>query len=82
MNFFIFKKCKTNHFRSQHSQNTFDAGLNAFETEGISRVTSLKEELVKANHQQAGAIIARHDGLLARSVRIMFRGVLLKKTCF
>ena len=47
-------------------QNTFDAGLNAFETEGISRVTTLKEELVKANHEQSEAITARHDGLLAR----------------
>jgi len=47
-------------------QNTFDAGLRAFENEGIARVTSLKEELVKAEHQQTPAIIARHDGLVTR----------------
>ena len=67
---------------STHVQNTFDAGLNAFETEGISRVTALKEELVKANHQQTDAIIARHDGLLSRYV--VYRMIIVlfqKKIC-
>lgn len=47
-------------------QDTFDAGLQAFGQEGISRVTSLKDELVKSEHEQSRAIIQRHDNLLSR----------------
>lgn len=47
-------------------QDTFEAGLQAFKHEGISRVTTLKDELVKSNHEQSRAIIQRHDNLLSR----------------
>ena len=47
-------------------QDTFEAGLNAFQQEGIARVTSLKDELVKSEHEQSRAIIQRHDNLLSR----------------
>ena len=49
-------------------QDTFEAGLNAFEQEGIARVTALKDELVKSEHEQSRAIIQRHDNLLSRYV--------------
>ena len=49
-------------------QDTFDAGLKAFENEGIFRVTSLKDQLVKANHEQSPAIIERHKNLLDRCI--------------
>ena len=49
-------------------QDTFEAGLNAFEQEGIARVTALKDELVKSEHEQSRAIIQRHDNLLSRFV--------------
>ena len=38
-------------------QETFDAGLQAFQNEGIARVTVLKDELVKSQHEQSPAII-------------------------
>ncbi|XP_057290447.1 spectrin alpha chain, non-erythrocytic 1-like isoform X2 [Hydractinia symbiolongicarpus] len=47
-------------------QDTFDAGLRAFENEGIARVTALKDELVKAEHEQSQAIIQKHDNLMSR----------------
>ena len=49
-------------------QETFEAGLQAFENEGIARVTSLKDELVKSQHEQSPAIIRRHDDLITRCV--------------
>ncbi|XP_048586984.1 spectrin alpha chain, non-erythrocytic 1 isoform X2 [Nematostella vectensis] len=47
-------------------QETFDAGLQAFENEGIARVTALKDELVQSQHEQSPAIIKRHDDLIKR----------------
>lgn len=47
-------------------QETFEAGLNAFENEGIARVTALKDELVRSQHEQSPAIIKRHDDLIKR----------------
>uniref|UniRef100_H2YVH4 Uncharacterized protein n=1 Tax=Ciona savignyi TaxID=51511 RepID=H2YVH4_CIOSA len=31
-------------------QETFDAGLAAFEQEGVAKITGLKDQLVKADH--------------------------------
>ncbi|CAI5455840.1 unnamed protein product [Caenorhabditis angaria] len=42
-------------------QEAFDAGLNAFEHEGIQRITELKDQLVSAQHQQSPAIDKRHS---------------------
>ncbi|GMT03322.1 hypothetical protein PENTCL1PPCAC_25496, partial [Pristionchus entomophagus] len=47
-------------------QSAFDAGLNAFEHDGVRRITELKDELVAAGHVQAPAIHARHDAVIQR----------------
>ncbi|XP_063373302.1 spectrin alpha chain [Cydia amplana] len=47
-------------------QDTFDAGLAAFEHEGIQNITSLKEQLVAANHEQTPAIVKRHQDVISR----------------
>ncbi|XP_003743041.1 spectrin alpha chain [Galendromus occidentalis] len=47
-------------------QETFDAGLSAFEQEGIHSITELKDQLVDANHDQKNNIIKRHDHVLSR----------------
>lgn len=49
-------------------QETFDAGLQAFEKEGIQTVTSLKEQLVASNHAQTPAIEKRYNDVIGRSV--------------
>ncbi|XP_047035497.1 spectrin alpha chain isoform X4 [Helicoverpa zea] len=52
-------------------QDTFDAGLTAFEHEGIQNITSLKEQLVAANHEQTPAIVKRHGDVIARWQRLL-----------
>jgi spectrin alpha len=47
-------------------QETFDAGLHAFEHEGIQNITSLKDQLIAANHDQSPAILKRHSEVIAR----------------
>ncbi|XP_055707829.1 spectrin alpha chain isoform X3 [Phlebotomus papatasi] len=47
-------------------QETFDAGLTAFEQEGIHNITALKDQLIGANHAQSPSIIKRHEDVLAR----------------
>lgn len=47
-------------------QEAFDAGLNAFEHEGIQRITELKDQLVNAHHAQTPAIEKRHGNVIAR----------------
>ncbi|XP_077478046.1 spectrin alpha chain, non-erythrocytic 1 isoform X5 [Stigmatopora argus] len=47
-------------------QETFDAGLQAFQQEGITNITALKEQLLAAKHVQAKAIQARHAALIKR----------------
>ncbi|XP_037907780.1 spectrin alpha chain isoform X2 [Hermetia illucens] len=47
-------------------QETFDAGLNAFEKEGIHNITTLKDQLINANHAQSPAILKRHEDVLSR----------------
>lgn len=51
-------------------QETFDAGLQAFEKEGIQTVTSLKEQLVASKHAQTPAIEKRYNDVISRSDRI------------
>ncbi|XP_028029643.1 spectrin alpha chain isoform X2 [Bombyx mandarina] len=52
-------------------QDTFDAGLAAFEHEGIQNITSLKEQLVAAGHEQTPAIVKRHGDVIARWQRLL-----------
>ena len=52
-------------------QETFDAGLQAFEKEGIQTVTALKEQLVASQHAQTPAIEKRYNDVISRSVRML-----------
>lgn len=45
---------------------TFDAGLAAFEQEGIQTITELKDKLVASNHQQTPLIQKRYNDLIGR----------------
>ncbi|XP_033114837.1 spectrin alpha chain, non-erythrocytic 1-like isoform X2 [Anneissia japonica] len=45
-------------------QETFDVGLHAFEKEGITTITLLKDQLVEAEHAQTPAIQRRHANLI------------------
>ncbi|KAF3849432.1 hypothetical protein F7725_015929 [Dissostichus mawsoni] len=47
-------------------QETFDAGLQAFQQEGITNITALKDQLLAAKHVQSKAIEARHAALIKR----------------
>ncbi|XP_064649219.1 spectrin alpha chain-like isoform X2 [Lineus longissimus] len=47
-------------------QETFDAGLQAFEKEGIQTITALKEQLVEAKHHQTPAIEKRYSDVIER----------------
>uniref|UniRef100_A0AAR2KB45 Spectrin alpha chain, non-erythrocytic 1 n=1 Tax=Pygocentrus nattereri TaxID=42514 RepID=A0AAR2KB45_PYGNA len=47
-------------------QETFDAGLQAFQQEGITNITALKDQLLAAKHVQSKAIEARHATLMKR----------------
>jgi spectrin alpha len=47
-------------------QEAFDAGLNAFEHEGIQRITELKDQLVNGRHAQSPSIQQRHANVIAR----------------
>ncbi|KAK9511531.1 hypothetical protein O3M35_000170 [Rhynocoris fuscipes] len=52
-------------------QETFDAGLLAFEHEGIHNITSLKDQLIAANHDQSQAILKRHADVMARWQKLL-----------
>ncbi|XP_038209252.1 spectrin alpha chain isoform X2 [Zerene cesonia] len=52
-------------------QDTFDAGLAAFEHEGIQNITALKEQLVGAGHEQSAGIAKRHADVIARWQRLL-----------
>jgi spectrin alpha len=70
---------KENHVRSEDfgrdlssvqtlltKQETFDAGLHAFEQEGIQNITTLKDQLISAGHEQTQTILNRHGDVIAR----------------
>ncbi|XP_075227894.1 alpha spectrin isoform X2 [Lycorma delicatula] len=52
-------------------QETFDAGLHAFEHEGIQNITALKDQLIAANHDQTPAILKRHADVIARWQKLL-----------
>ncbi|XP_065209601.1 spectrin alpha chain isoform X2 [Planococcus citri] len=52
-------------------QETFDAGLHAFEHEGIQNITSLKDQLIAANHDQSPAILKRHGDVILRWQKLL-----------
>lgn len=47
-------------------QETFDAGLQAFEKEGIQTITALKDKLIVNNHAQTPAIQKRYNDVITR----------------
>jgi spectrin alpha len=47
-------------------QETFDAGLQAFEKEGIQTITALKDQLIAAKHAQTPAIEKRYNDVISR----------------
>ena len=49
-------------------QETFDAGLQAFEKEGIQTITALKDKLIGNNHAQTPAIEKRYNDVITRYV--------------
>ncbi|EEB17271.1 Spectrin alpha chain, putative [Pediculus humanus corporis] len=52
-------------------QETFDAGLHAFEHEGIQNITALKDQLIAAQHDQSPAILKRHGNVIARWQKLL-----------
>uniref|UniRef100_H3CBT9 Spectrin alpha chain, non-erythrocytic 1 n=1 Tax=Tetraodon nigroviridis TaxID=99883 RepID=H3CBT9_TETNG len=60
-------------------QETFDAGLQAFQQEGISNISALKEQLLAAQHVQAKAIQARHAALIKRWTQLLSNSAARKK---
>ena len=49
-------------------QETFDAGLQSFEKEGIQTITALKDQLVASQHAQTPAIEKRYNDVIGRCV--------------
>ncbi|PVD22109.1 hypothetical protein C0Q70_17913 [Pomacea canaliculata] len=52
-------------------QETFDAGLQAFEKEGIQTITALKDQLVNSRHAQTPAIERRYNDVIARWQKLL-----------
>jgi spectrin alpha len=52
-------------------QETFDAGLQAFEKEGIQTISTLKEQLVAAHHEQTPAIEKRYSDVITRWKKLL-----------
>uniref|UniRef100_A0A8C5J1R5 Spectrin alpha chain, non-erythrocytic 1 n=1 Tax=Junco hyemalis TaxID=40217 RepID=A0A8C5J1R5_JUNHY len=60
-------------------QETFDAGLQAFQQEGIANITALKDQLLAAKHIQSKAIEARHASLMKRWNQLLANSATRKK---
>uniref|UniRef100_A0AAX7V4E4 Spectrin alpha chain, non-erythrocytic 1 n=1 Tax=Astatotilapia calliptera TaxID=8154 RepID=A0AAX7V4E4_ASTCA len=60
-------------------QETFDAGLQAFQQEGITNITTLKDQLLAAKHVQSKAIEARHASLMKRWNQLLSNSASRKK---
>uniref|UniRef100_A0A8C8GCJ9 Spectrin alpha, non-erythrocytic 1 n=1 Tax=Oncorhynchus tshawytscha TaxID=74940 RepID=A0A8C8GCJ9_ONCTS len=58
---------------------TFDAGLQAFQQEGITNITALKDQLLAAKHVQSKAIEARHAALMKRWNKLLDNSQARKK---
>ena len=60
-------------------QETFDAGLQAFQQEGIAIITALKDQLLAAKHVQSKAIKAHHAALMKRWSQLLANSATRKK---
>ncbi|KAH3802159.1 hypothetical protein DPMN_155830 [Dreissena polymorpha] len=47
-------------------KDTFDAGLQAFEKEGIQTITILKDQLIASKHAKTASIKKRYDDVMSR----------------
>merc|ERR1712020_272702 len=47
-------------------QDTFDIGLEAFESEGIQNITALKDQLVSSGHSQSASINKKYEEVIGR----------------
>ena len=52
-------------------QETFDAGLQSFEKEGIQTITALKEQLIASQHAQTPAIEKSYGAVMDRWQRLL-----------
>ena len=57
-----------------HRQETFEAGLSAFQQEGIVPIGKLRDTLVNAGHVSKNEIDERYKSLLERYVSVFGRG--------
>lgn len=72
--------CYSLHWQfSSWLQETFDAGLQAFQQEGITNITALKDQLLAAKHVQSKAIEARHAALIKRWNQLLSNSAARKK---
>lgn len=55
------------------------AGLTAFEHEGIQNITSLKDQLIAANHDQSANILQRHTDVITRWQKLLAESDARKK---
>ena len=60
-------------------QETFDAGLQAFQQEGIANITAMKDQLLAAKHIQSKAIEVRHASLMKRWNQLLANSAARKK---
>jgi spectrin alpha len=52
-------------------QETFDIGLEAFENEGITNITELKNQLVDSGHSQSDSINKKYQEVIARWQKLL-----------
>ncbi|XP_052259701.1 spectrin alpha chain-like isoform X3 [Dreissena polymorpha] len=52
-------------------KDTFDAGLQAFEKEGIQTITILKDQLIASKHAKTASIKKRYDDVMSRWKKLL-----------
>jgi spectrin alpha len=52
-------------------QETYDIGLEAFENEGITNITALRDQLTSTTHSQTGSINKKYDDVISRWQRLL-----------
>lgn len=60
-------------------QDAFDAGLQAFEQEGIQGITELKNQLIKSQHHQTPQIDNRHSNVIKRWQQLLANSLARRK---
>ena len=52
-------------------QETFDIGLDAFNKEGISNITALRDQLISGNHSQTASINKKYQEVISRWQKLL-----------